>query len=182
MGFLDRLAEELRAEGERNAIPGLDFDPPWTTVKFGSIRGGAAMNIIARDCRLAWEFRPLPGVDAESIYARAEQFIGETLRPALRAQAAEGTIVTERVAVVPALRPEKNGAAEALALQLTGLNAAVTAAFGSESGHFQDAGISAVMCGPGDIAQAHKPDEFIAIDQLAACEAFLLRLADWAAA
>jgi acetylornithine deacetylase len=182
MGFLDRLAEALRAEGESNAIPGLDFDPPWTTLNFGSIRGGTAMNIIARDCRLAWEFRPLPGVDAEAIYDRAERFLEETLRPALRAQAPEGTAMTDRVCVVPALRPEKNGPAEALALQLTGLNAPVTAAFGSEAGHFQDVGISAVMCGPGDIAQAHKPDEFIAVDQLAACESFLLRLADWAAA
>ncbi|HEX2113818.1 MAG TPA: M20/M25/M40 family metallo-hydrolase, partial [Alphaproteobacteria bacterium] len=182
MGFLDRLAEELRVEGESKAIPGLDFDPPWTTVNFGAIHGGTAMNIIARECRLAWEFRPLPGVDAEVIYKRAERFIDETVRPALRAQAPEGSIATERVAIVPALRPEKNGAAEALALQLTGLNGAITAAFGSEGGHFQDAGISAVMCGPGDIAQAHKPDEFIAVDQLAQCERFLLKLADWAAA
>jgi acetylornithine deacetylase len=182
MGFLDTLAEELRAEGDSKAIPGLDFDPAWTTMNFGSIHGGQAMNIVARECRLAWEFRPLPGVDAEAIYGRAQRFIDETLLPSLRAQAPEGSIVTERVAVVPALRPEKNGPAEALALQLTGLNTAVTAAFGSEAGHFQDAGISAVMCGPGDIAQAHKPDEFIAIDQLAQCERFLLKLADWAAA
>ncbi len=181
MGFLDKLAEELRAEGDTKAIPGLDFDPAWTTMNLGSIRGGQAMNIVARECRLGWEFRPLPGVDAEAIYGRAQRFIDETLLPSLRAQAPEGSIVTERVAVVPALRPEKNGPAEALALQLTGLNTAVTAAFGSEAGHFQDAGISAVMCGPGDIAQAHKPDEFIAIDQLAQCERFLLKLADWAA-
>jgi acetylornithine deacetylase len=182
MGFLDKLAEELRQEGDRNAIPGLDFDPAWTTMNFGSIHGGQAMNIVARECRLAWEFRPLPGVDAEAIYGRAQRFLDETLAPALRAQAPEGSITMERVAVVPALRPEKNGPAEALALQLTGLNAAVTAAFGSEGGHFQDAGISAVMCGPGDIAQAHKPDEFVAVDQLAQCERFLLKLADWAAA
>jgi acetylornithine deacetylase len=181
IAFLDRLAEELREEGDRNAIPGLDFDPPWTTMNLGAIHGGTAMNIVARECRLMWEFRPLPGVDAEAIYGRAQRFLDETLRPALLAQAPEGSIKTERVAVVPALRPEKSGPAEALALQLTGLNAAVTAAFGSEAGHFQDAGISAVMCGPGDIAQAHKPDEFIAVDQLAQCERFLLKLADWAA-
>jgi acetylornithine deacetylase len=181
MAFLDTLAEELRAEGDRSAIPGLDFDPAWTTLNFGAIHGGTAVNIIARDCRLTWEFRPLPGVDAEAIYARAERFLEETLRPALRAQVPEGTAVTERVCVVPALRPERGGPAEALALQLTGLNAAVTAAFGSEAGHFQDVGVSAIMCGPGDIAQAHKPDEFIALDQLAQCERFLLKLADWAA-
>lgn len=181
IGFLDKMAEELRAEGDRNAIPGLDFDPAWTTMNLGAIQGGTAMNIVARECRLMWEIRPLPGVDAEAIYGRALRFLDETLRPALLAQAPEGSITTERVAVVPALRPEKNGPAEALALQLTGLNAAVTAAFGSEGGHFQDAGISAVMCGPGDIAQAHKPDEFVALDQLAQCERFLLKLADWAA-
>jgi acetylornithine deacetylase len=182
MGFLDKLTEDLRQEGDRSAIPGLDFDPAWTTLNLGAIHGGTAMNIIARECKLMWEFRPLPGVDAEAIYARAERFLAETVRPALLAQAPQGRVVMERVAVVPALRPEKNGPAEALALQLTGLNAAVTAAFGSESGHFQDVGISAVMCGPGDIAQAHKPDEFIAVDQLAQCERFLLKLADWAAA
>jgi acetylornithine deacetylase len=181
IGFLDQLAQELRAEGDSKAIPGLDFDPAWTTMNLGSIHGGQAMNIVARECRLAWEFRPLPGVDAEAIYGRAQRFLDETLRPALLAQAPEGSITMERVAAVPALRPEKNGPAEALALQLTGLNAAITAAFGSEGGHFQDAGISAVMCGPGDIAQAHKPDEFIVVDQLAQCERFLLKLADWAA-
>jgi acetylornithine deacetylase len=182
MAFLDKLADDLRRAGESGAMPGLEFDPPWTTFNLGTIRGGTALNIIARECRLAWEFRPLPGVDAEAIFARAEAFLEEELRPVLRAEAPEGGIVTERICSVPALRPERQGAAEALALQLTGLNSTTTAAFGSEAGQFQDAGISAVMCGPGDIAQAHKPDEFIAIDQLAACEAFLLRLADWAAA
>jgi acetylornithine deacetylase len=182
MAFLDTLDEDLRLEGESRAMPGLEFDPPWTTVNLGTIRGGTALNIIARECRLSWEFRPLPGVDGEAIFARAERFLDGKLLPALRAQAPEGRIVTERICTVPALRPERQGAAETLALQLTGLNATTTAAFGSEAGQFQDAGISAVMCGPGDIAQAHKPDEFIALDQLAACEAFLLRLADWAAA
>lgn len=180
IGFLDRLARELEAEGDSCAMPGLDFDPPWTTLNLGMIQGGTALNIIARECRLAWEFRPLPGADVEDILARVERFVDAELRPALRLMG--GDIVTERLCNVPALRPEANGLAETLALRLTGQNRTITAAFGSESGQFQDAGISAVMCGPGDIAQAHKPDEFIAIDQLAACETFLLRVADWAAA
>lgn len=180
MTFLDRLARELEAEGDSRAMPGLDFDPPWTTLNLGMIQGGTALNIIARECRLAWEFRPLPGADVEAILARVEEFVATELRPVVRAVG--GDVVTERLCTVPALRPEANGLAETLALQLTGQNRTATAAFGSESGQFQDAGISAVMCGPGDIAQAHKPDEFIALDQLAACETFLLRLADWAAA
>ncbi len=180
MTFLEHLARELEAEGDSRAMPGLDFDPPWTTLNLGMIHGGTALNIIARECRLAWEFRPLPGIDIETILAGVEGFVETELRPVVRA--AGGGIVTERLCTVPALRPEVNGLAESLALHLTGQNRTATAAFGSESGQFQDAGISAVMCGPGDIAQAHKPDEFIAVDQLAACETFLLRLADWAAA
>jgi acetylornithine deacetylase len=182
IGFLDRLAEELREEGARNAIPGLEFEPPWTTLGLGTIAGGAALNIIARECRMGWECRPLPGVDADTILGRVDRFVADNLAPALGATARAGRIVTERLCTVPALRPEANGAAEALALRLTGANRAIAAAFGSEAGQFQQAGISSVLCGPGDIAQAHQPDEWIALGQIAECEAFLRKLADWAAA
>lgn len=181
IGFLHQFAETLRLEGEAGAVPGLDFDPPWTTLNTGIIQGGTAVNIIARECRLTWEFRPLPGVDTGAIMARVDEFAATTLEPALRAAAPEGRITTDILCRAPALRPEPNGMAETLALQLTGQNSAITVAFGSEAGQFQETGISAVLCGPGDIAQAHQPDEFIAIDQIAACEAFLTRLADWAA-
>lgn len=178
---LDRVAAALEAEGGAGALPGLAFDPNWTTLNFGTIRGGTAVNIIAAECRLGWEIRPLPGILADDILARVDDFVAAELLPALRQAVPGGAIATERLCNVPPLRPERDGAAETLALQLTGQNAAVSAAFASEAGQFQEFGISAVMCGPGDIAQAHKPDEFIALDQIAACEAFLLRLADWAA-
>ncbi|MBI3451844.1 MAG: acetylornithine deacetylase [Rhodospirillales bacterium] len=179
---LETIAGELRAAGDKGAMPGLDFDPPWTTLSIGTVAGGTAHNIVARECRLGWEFRPLPGVDADAIAARVEDFIARELRPALAAAAPEGRIETQPLFAVPALAPEPGGAAEALALRLTGANRATTVAYASEAGQFQETGISAVLCGPGDIAQAHKPDEFIAIEQIAACEAFLRRLADWAAA
>lgn len=179
IAFLERLAKELEAEGTRGAPPGLDFDPPWSTVGLGTIKGGTALNIIARTCILEWEFRPLPGVDAPAIRARADAWLEQELLPALRAAAPEGEIVTENVCAVPALEPESGGA-EALALSLTGGNRAVTAAFTSEAGQFQQSGISAVLCGPGSITQAHQPDEFIALDQLTACETFLRRLGAWA--
>jgi acetylornithine deacetylase len=169
------------AEGDRAAIAGLEFDPPWTTLGLGVIHGGTALNIIARECRLGWEFRPLPGVDAAAIRARAERFVADTLLPDLRRAAPEGSIVIQELCNAPALRPEAAGAAEALALRLTGSNRTATASFGSEAGQFQESGISTVMCGPGDIAQAHQPDEFIAVDQVRQCEGFLRRLADWAA-
>lgn len=180
IGFLERLAGDLKEAGAQGAPPGIEFDPPWSTIGLGTIHGGTALNIIARTCALEWEFRPLPGVDAAAIRARADAWLAGELLPDLRAAAPEGDIVTETVCAVPALEPEPDGAAEALALSLTGGNRAVTAAFTSEAGQFQQSGISAVLCGPGSIAQAHQPDEYIAVEQLAACETFVRRLADWA--
>jgi acetylornithine deacetylase len=182
IAYLETLGEELRRRGQAGSPPGLDFDPPWTTVGMGRIHGGTAFNIIARQCTLDWEFRLLPGVDAPALMKQVETWLQGELLPELRRHAPEATIVTESVAAVPALQPEENGAAETLALRLTGANRAVTAAFASEAGQFQESGISAVMCGPGSIAQAHQPDEYIALEQVKACEDFLRRLADWAAA
>ncbi len=178
--FLDELQAELETAGDTGAVPGLEFDPPWTTINVGTIAGGTALNIVAGRCELLWEFRALPGVDPGLILARVESFLSGELLSRLRARAPEGTIEMTQLCAVPALRPEPDGAAETLARRLTGQNATVTVAFASEAGQFQEAGISAVLCGPGDIAQAHKPDEFITRDQVAQCEAFLLRIADWA--
>jgi acetylornithine deacetylase len=180
IAYLEALGERLRQRGAQGSPPGLDFDPPWTTVGIGRIHGGTAMNIIPRTCTLDWELRVLPGLSPASIRAEVDAWLRDELLPQLRRDAPEATIVTQKIAAVPALQPEENGAAEALALRLTGANRAVTAAFASEAGQFQETGISAVMCGPGSIAQAHQPDEFIALEQVQACEAFLRRLADWA--
>lgn len=181
IGRLDRLAEDLRAEGAQAAPPGFEFDPPWSTVGLGRIEGGTALNIIARSCHLDWEFRALPGVDAASIRARVDDWVGRELAPALRTAAPEGGIVTTSLCAVPALTPEPGGLAETVALQLTEANRPEAASFTSEAGQFQEIGISTVLCGPGSIAQAHQPNEFIDLDQVVACETFLRRLADWAA-
>ena len=103
------------------------------------------------------------------------------IRAALKQAAPAGDITTEVFLGAPALRPEPEGLAEGLALRLTGANRTIAVSYGTEGGHFQEHGISTVVCGPGDIAQAHQPDEFIAPQQLGACEVFLERLADWAA-
>ncbi len=178
--YLDGLSAELRADGLHAAPPGLEFDPPWSTVGLGRVEGGTAINIIARHCALDWEFRPLPGVDAAAIRVRVEDWLARELAPALRAVSPETGVVTTPLCAVPALSPEPGGLAETLALRLTGANRAITASFTSEAGQLQEAGISVVLCGPGSIAQAHQPDEFIALEQIAACEGFLRRLADWA--
>jgi acetylornithine deacetylase len=182
IGHLERVAAGLRAQGTRGAPPGLDFDPPWSTLGLGRIEGGTALNIIARTCTLDWEFRPLPGVDAAAIRAEVEEWVSRELEPQLRATAPEGGIVTESLCAVPALVPRQGDLAETVALQLTGANRAEAVSFTSEAGQFQEAGISTVLCGPGSITEAHQPNEFIALEQIAACEAFLRRLAEWATA
>ncbi|MFN8757963.1 MAG: acetylornithine deacetylase [Tagaea sp.] len=180
LAFLDELQRELVADGQTHALPGADFDPPYTTVGIGRIDGGTVVNIVPRDCRLSWELRPLPGVDAEAIYARALAKAAE-IDAAMKRESPDAYFRVGKYAWVPACRPESDGLAQKLAMELTGANGTATVAFGTEAGQFQEAGISTVICGPGDIAVAHKTDEYTTRDQLAQCEAFVLKLAAWAA-
>jgi len=113
------------------------------------------------------------------IVARFERAVAEEVLPYLQETHPGASIVTEALATVPPLEPERHGAAEELARRLTGSNTTEVVAYGTEGGHFQKAGLSVVVCGPGSIEQAHKPNEFIALEQLAACEAFLGKLCDW---
>jgi acetylornithine deacetylase len=177
---LDYIARE--AAGRRRApILGSRFEPPYSTFNIGTIEGGTAVNIIPGKCSFRWEFRTHPGDDPEAIYRRIATFIEEEALPTLRDEHPEGAIETVPLASVPVFQPERDGAAEMLARRLTGANGTGVVAFATEAGIFQAAGISTIVCGPGDIAQAHQPDEFITRDQMEAGAAFLRRLADWAA-
>ncbi|MDF2097086.1 acetylornithine deacetylase [Aquibaculum arenosum] len=169
-----QLGQEKRQETDPR------FEPPWTTVQVGTIEGGTALNILPGACSFVWEYRSLPSEDATDIHRRMEAFAQEEVLPALREFAPEADIVTEPIAAVPPLRPEREGAAEALVRRLTGANESRMVAFTTEGGLFQQAGLSTVVCGPGSIDQAHQPDEFIELSQVEACTAFLRRLADWA--
>ena len=151
------------------------FDPPWTSVHVGVIEGGTAHNITAGDCRFGITFRVVPGEKAEDW---AEAFLAECARveAAMKAVRPEARITTHRRFELPGLAPERDGAAERLARRLTGDNATRVVSYGTEAGHFQAGGVSAVVCGPGDIAQAHQPDEFIEIEQLERGQAFMAAL------
>ncbi|MBN9495783.1 MAG: acetylornithine deacetylase [Alphaproteobacteria bacterium] len=179
LAFLDELQRELIEDGQKHAIPGIDFDPPYTTVGIGRIDGGTVVNIVPRDCHLNWELRPLPGVDAEAIYARAVAKAAE-IDAAMKKESREAHFEVSKYAWIPACKPEHDGLAQKLACEMTGANTVSAVAFGTEAGQFQEAGISTVICGPGDIAVAHKTDEYTTRDQLAQCEAFLKKLARWA--
>jgi len=174
IGFMAALARELAAEGPLDQA----FDPPYTSINVGRIEGGTALNIIARDCTLDWEFRPVPGADPAAIEARVQAFVDDELLPRMRAIHPEARIETERLAGVPPLVPDAESPALALARMLTGANRTETVAFAAEAGQYQEAGVPAVLIGPGDIAQAHQPDEFVAVEQLDACERLLRKLID----
>ncbi|MEZ5774137.1 MAG: acetylornithine deacetylase [Hyphomicrobiaceae bacterium] len=173
VGFLDALAGELAAR----PFPGSRFDPPFSTINVGMIRGGAARNIVAGKCEVIWELRPVPGDDGLAHLARIERHVQEHLLPGMRAVAPAAAVETVREAIVPSLDDRQSGAAVALVKTLTGSGEAKVVSFGTDAGFFCDAGISTVVFGPGSIDQAHRPDEFIEIAELERCLAFLDRLA-----
>ncbi|TSJ64597.1 acetylornithine deacetylase [Starkeya sp. 3C] len=169
VGELDRYRAELVAAGD----PSGRFDPPNTTVQVTVIQGGTAGNIVPRDCAIRWNVRGLPGFDEDALLDRFERFGREVVLPKLRETAPEAAITTDFIYKVPPLAPQTGSEAELLALRLAGQNRTYTVAYGTEGGHFQAQGIPTIVCGPGSIDQAHKPDEFIEVAQLRACERFL---------
>ncbi len=153
------------------------FVPPWTTAHVGQIAGGTAHNITAADCTFGFDFRVVPGEDPADWSAR---FMTEVARveAAMKAVRPEAGVTVETAFTLPPLVPEADGPAEALARRLTGDNGSHVVSYGTEASHFQAAGFSAVVVGPGDIAQAHQADEYITLAQFAAGEAFMRRLLD----
>ncbi len=176
VAFLGRLADGMREHPGDGT-----FDPDYTTINVSRIEGGEAVNIIAGECVLEWDCRPLPGVDPGVAARRLDSHVADDVAGRMRAGGAdEAGIATEQLFSVPPLIADPGSPAEALVLSLTGQNNTTTAPFASEAGFFQEAGIPTVVCGPGSPGQAHQPNEFIELDQVDACVAFLRRLADWA--
>ena len=153
------------------------FEPPWTTLHVGQITGGTAHNITAKDCRFGMDFRVVPGEDPEEWGTRFEARVAEA-EAEMQAVHPDTRIELRRKFRVPGLQPEEGGAAEGLARQITGDNGRHVVSYGTEAGQFQERGYSAVICGPGDIAQAHQPDEFITVAQFDAGHDFMRRLVE----
>ncbi len=169
---INRIREDLITAGD----PSGRFDPPYSTVHVGLISGGTANNIVPRTCSFAWETRLLPDADREMVPRRIAA-LARKLEPAMKAIAPNTGIATIKGTDVPGLAPEQDLPAEVLALHCAHANSTHTVSYCTEAGHFQTIGIPTVVCGPGSIEQAHKPDEFIAVEQLRKCEAFMVRLA-----
>jgi acetylornithine deacetylase len=153
------------------------FDPPYTSLHFGTIKGGTANNITAKDCYVSMDVRLVPGDDRDTWNSLILSKLSE-IEAEMKAVQPTAAITATPFFGIPGLRPEENGAAEQLARRLTGDNGTHVVSYGTEAGQFQDRGYSAVVCGPGDIAQAHQPNEFITVDQFQKGETFIKRLID----
>jgi acetylornithine deacetylase len=166
------LKEALKARAPARSR----FDPPWTTINTGALTGGHAHNIIPGRARVDWEMRPMQAGDAEFVKSDLARYCAETLLPAMRAVSPEADILTETIGEVDGLVPADENEAKAILMELTGATEAGLVPFGTEAGIFQAMGMSAVICGPGSIEQAHKPDEFVTVAQLSECLGMLERL------
>ena len=173
IGWINDRNAELQAATPASLAA--EFDPPFTTLHVGTISGGTANNITAADCRFAIDTRVVPGEDIEGWAQRIE---AEAMRldAEIRARRPEAGVALRRFFGVPPLLPETDGPAETLARALTGDKATGVVSYGTEAGQFQLAGYSAVVCGPGSIAQAHQPDEYIDLAQFQAGHVFMRRL------
>jgi acetylornithine deacetylase len=174
-----RIVAEVAAMGNRFAAEGPfleGFAPPHHTAGVGRIEGGSQLNIIPDRCSFEFEFRTLPGADPMRFVREVERFAAEAVLPGLRAQAPEAEIRFEEILAYPGLAPAGPTAFGDLCRRLTGTVEPARVSFGTEGGCFAAKGIPTLVCGPGDIAVAHKPDEFIELAQLDACDAFLRRL------
>ena len=177
VSYLSELAQDQRENhGDHDR-----FEPPYTTVHVGTIRGGTALNIIPKECSFVWEYRLIPGQSEDAILKQFTDYANDVVLPQMTAVSEHADIVTEAVGRVAPLVPEPDSPAETLAMMLAGTNQRDVVSYGTEGGIFQEAGVPTVVCGPGNILQAHRPDEFIEISQIDACEQFLRKLIDVAA-
>lgn len=166
------------AEALKDRAPGRTrFEPPWTTLQIGRIAGGVAHNVIPGQAALDWEMRPVQPGDRAFVIETIDAFATATLLPAMRAVHPEAEIRRQVVGEVAGLDPATAVEAREIVSALTGANEADVVAFGTEAGVFADIGMSCVVCGPGSIRQAHKPDEYVERSQLAECLAMLEGLA-----
>jgi acetylornithine deacetylase len=172
--FLDDVARRLAQESKIDT----GFEPPYTTVHVGVIRGGTAINIVSRDCEFIWDIRALPGEDVQTLIDEFEGFCRDQILPDMRTRHQGASIVTEITANAPGFEVTPDSPAVELVQYLTGISAIRKVSYAAEAGQFQALKIPTVICGPGSIDQAHKPDEFIELEQLDAIDALMHRLID----
>ncbi|MDZ3992774.1 acetylornithine deacetylase [Pseudomonas sp. Teo4] len=175
IGRLGELGEELAKPENHDER----FDPPFSTIQTGVIRGGRALNIVPAECEFDFEVRALPGFDANQVAVQLEAYASTELVPRMQAVKAESGIQLKPLSAYPGLATSPNSEAARVLSHLCGSTDFGTVAFGTEGGLFDAAGIPTVVCGPGSMDQGHKPDEFVTLEQLESCDAMMVRLGDY---
>lgn len=165
------------AEGFERSEPRYEgFDVPFSTASVGQFHGGIADNVVPRDAEFRYEFRDLPTADAGKMQAEVVAYAG-SLEPAMKKVAPDTGFSFETICEIPSFLGAADNPITRLAQRLAGEERTTLVAFGTEAGLFKNAGIPTVVCGPGSIEQAHQPDEYVSLEQLARCELFMERLA-----
>lgn len=174
ISFLKNMARRHRDRGPYDH----GFDVTYTTVHTGVVQGGTALNVIPHECTFDFEFRHLPGDDPERLLGEFRDYVRTTLEPEMRKVHPGAGFSIEPLSGIPMLETSPESEVVALAQELTGEREFGKVSFGTEASQFQRVGVPTVVCGPGSIEQAHKPNEYVTLEQVAKCEAFLRRLAD----
>ncbi len=173
IAYLKAMQRRFRKNGPFDA----ELSPPFTTVHTGVVSGGTALNIVPLACHFDFEFRHLPQDDPDALYHELQRHVDEVLVPEMHAVDPDTGFRFECLSHIAGLSVDEEAEIVQLAKSLTGANSTGKVSFGTEAGLFQEmAGIPTVVCGPGSIEQAHKPDEWIALEQVARCEQFLRKL------
>ncbi|AZL69089.1 acetylornithine deacetylase [Pseudomonas oryziphila] len=175
IGKLGEIGDELARPEQHDER----FDPPFSTVQTGVIKGGRALNIVPEECEFDFEVRALPGFEAQAVADRLQTYAEAELLPRMRAVNAGSDIRLKPLSAYPGLATPADSEAARLVALLSGSDDFGTVAFGTEGGLFDQAGIPTVVCGPGSMDQGHKPDEFVSVAQLRGCDAMLIRLAEY---
>jgi acetylornithine deacetylase len=175
IGRLEEIGAEL-AQPERHDRR---FDPPFSTVQTGVIKGGRALNIVPAECEFDFEVRALPGFNAEEVPDKLRTYAEAELLPKMRSVQRDTDIRLRPLSAYPGLATSPDSDAARLLALLSGCTEFGTVAFGTEGGLFEHAGIPTVVCGPGSMDQGHKPDEFVTVEQLAGSDAMMARLAEY---
>ena len=170
--FINELAGRLKARYDTDP----DYDVPFSTLSVNTIAGGIAGNIVPQLCEFEFDYRNLPHMSPADITAPIEAHIREVLQPQMQAVDAACRIDMRHGENVPAMPEAEAALLHDLITQLVQDSSRLKVAYATEGGQFQQAGIATVICGPGNIEQAHKADEFVELSQLARCDAFLHKL------
>jgi len=171
---LRRMQRQIAQTGPFNR----EYDPPYSTLHAGVLHAGTALNIVPRACTFDFEFRTVPQDDPHRLLARLQDYCAQQLLPQMRDVAPESDIRFETKSDNPGLHTEETAQIVGRIERLAQGGRGGKVAFASEAGQFQRAGFDAVICGPGFIGDAHKPDEFITFDQIRKGEAFIARIVD----